>query len=255
MFGQIIDLLVKQDEEKRRIIFIFLKLFFCGTITSKIYSDIFGTYDIILITDFKALFDFSIHGNAFICFILFYIVWSVSYELTYIILTYFAIWIAGKLYDLLSILVNNIDETAGEISKHYIFQKLVNFYNMLDILEVENNVTKPGRNFYKFYDYLLDVENEKIIVSIQEFTDTIAILVQFIFIYNILGLDFLSSSYLLWFSAIFITLSLIVTSLIALTLSVLVDNKHSRLLKLMEKLQPDYKMSGKFRANNINEFK
>jgi len=248
MFGQIIDLLVKQDDERRRISFLFLKLLFCGTIAAKIYSDIFGAYDVISFTDLKALADFFIHGTAFICFALFYLVWTVSYGLTSFILTYFAMWLAAKLYDLLFLLINNPDKITDEITKNKPLRKLagffVQFFNIVDILEIENNA-KPGRSFYKFYDYLLDVEEGRKIVGSKEFTDTIALLVQFVIVYNVLGLHFLSASIWYWVVAITIAFVLTLSSLVALTLAMLIDIKHSRLLNLMEKLEPDYRKSGK----------
>lgn len=249
MFGQIIDLLVKQDDERRRISFLLLKLLFCSTITANIYSSIFGTYDIISIMDFKALADFLIHGTAFVCFTLFYLVWTVSYDLTSFLLTYLTMWLAAKFYDFLFIVINNHEKIDAEIMKHKSLQKMARFYvqffNIVDIIEIENNVAKPGRTFYKFYDYLLDVEDEKKVVSSREFTDTIALIIQFVIVYNILGLHFLSASIWLWIVAVIIAFLLIFFSLVAATLVMLVDIKHSRLLNLMDKLEPDYKQDGK----------
>jgi hypothetical protein len=245
MFGQIIDLLLKQDDERRRISFLLVKLLFCATITANIYFRIFGCYDIISISDFKSLADFFIHGTAFVCFALFYLVWTVSYDLTSFLLTYLTLWLAAKLYNFLFLLINNSGKISAEILKDTALQKMTRFYiqffNIVDIIEIEDNVAKPGRSFYKFYDYLLDVEDEKKEVSSREFTDTIALIIQFIIVYNILGLHFLSASIWLWIVAVTIAFLLSFFSLVAATLAMLVDIKLSRLLKLMDKLEPEYK--------------
>lgn len=251
MFGQIIDLLVKQDDERRRISFLFLKLLFTGTIAAYLYNDIFGKYYILSITDFKALTDFFIHGKAFICFSLFYLIWSVTYNLTSFVIIYFAMWLSSKLYDLLQLLISNPDKIAVEISRDKKLQKLARFYvqifNIVDILEIENDTAKPGKSFYKFYDYLLDIESGKKTVSSNEFTDTVALIMQFAIIYNILGLNFLSASAWLWVATILIVTFMTVSSIIATTLSMLVDIKHSRLMNLMEKLEPNYKKAARIK--------
>jgi hypothetical protein len=248
MFGQIIDLLVKHDDERRRISFLFLKLLFTGTIAAYLYCDIFGTYFIISITNFKALADFLIHGKAFICFALFYIIWSITYGLISFVMIYFAIWLSSKLYHFLQLLINNPDKIKVEISDHKQLQKLARFYvhifNIVDIIEIEKETVMPGKSFYKFYDYLIDIENGKKSVSSREFTDTIALTLQFVIIYNILGLDFLSSSVWLLLAAILISTYLTFASIAATTLSMLVDIKHGRLMNLMEKIEPNYKKKG-----------
>lgn len=245
MFGQIIDLLVKQDDERRRISFLFLKLLFTVTITAKLYNCIYGTYDIISITDFKSLIDFFIHGTAIVSFALFYFVWSISFGLTSFILSFSGIWLSTLIYEILNKVINDPQQLVTEISKNKTLQKLAKIYvwlfNTVDIVEIENNSVKPGTNFYKFYDYLLDIENEKKAVSSKEFSDTITLIMQFIVIYNLLDFHFLSYSW--WLAVLTIVILCLLTfgSLVAHVLATMVDIKHSRLLNLMEKLEPNYK--------------
>lgn len=243
IFGQIIELLVKQDDERRRISFLFLKILFTVTITAKLYSCIYGTYDNISITDFKSLVDFFIHGTAIVCFALFYFVWFISFRPTSFIFSFIGMWLSTKIYEILNKIINDNDlqQHVTEISKNKTLQKLAKIYVWIDIIEIENNSVKPGTNFHKLYDYLSDIKNGKKTVNSEEFSDTITLIIQFIVIYNLLDFHFLSYSWWLVILTIIILCLLTVGSLVAHVLATMVDIKHSRLLNLMEKLKPDYK--------------
>lgn len=245
MFGQIVDLLVKQDDERRRIVFLFLKLMFTLTIGVKLFSSTYGVYDIVSIINFKSLVDFFIQGSPIICFALFYFVWSISFGLFPAILSFTGIWLANILYKIFNKTINDSEQFISEISKNKLLQKLVKIsiglFNTVDIIEIENNTVKPGTQFYKFYDYLLDIEDGKKTVNVREFSDTLSLILQFIVIYYLLDFKTLSLPWLLYLSAVIILCVLVVTSFFTYALATLVDIKHSRLLDLMEKLEPNYK--------------
>lgn len=254
MFGQIIDLLVKQDDERRRIFFLFLKLMFTVTISAKLFFSIYGSYSIISITDFKSIANFLIHGTAIICFALFYFVWSLSYGMVSFLMAILGMSLSNLFYKILNTIITNPQELVTGISNDKSLQKLVRFYfwifNTVDIVEIENNTVKPGANFYKFYDYLLDIESEEKVISSKEFSDTIALIAQFIVIYNLLGFHFITSHWWFLLATFTIIVFLIFTSVTAFALATLVDLKHGRLLTLMEKLDPKYNKPDEQQTSN-----
>ncbi len=195
MFEKILDLLIKQDDERRKASFLFLKILFTGTIVANFYSCLFGNYTIIAITDSKALIDFFLHGTAFVCFSLFYFIWVISYESTSIVLSLIGVWMSNRAYDVINKIINNPDSFFLEVSKKPILLKIIRFsvtiYNSIDIIEIEGQKVTPGTNFYKFHDYLLDVEEGKKTVSRIDFSNTIALMIQFFIIYNLFDFHFI----------------------------------------------------------------
>jgi hypothetical protein len=256
MFGKIVDLLIKQDDERRRIIFLFLKLIFTVTIATKLYTSFFGTFVIISITDVKAIVDFFINGKAVICFVLFYFVWLISYVLVFNFLSWFSMWLSKKIYVNLCEIMKDEEEFVNQISNDKAILKrgkwYVNLCETVNIIEIKNDILKPGTNYYKFYDYLLDIEDDKISVNSEEYSDMITLIFQFIVIYQLLDLNFLTSSWWLILIVTIILLILMFFMMIAFVLSTLVDIKHSQLLNLMEKLEPSYKPTIK-EDNNVTE--
>lgn len=245
MFGQIIDLLVKQEDERRKVSFLLIKILFTATITANLYECLFGNYTIISVTDTKAIFDFLIHGTSIVCFSLFYFVWTISYGFTSFLLSTTGIWLSNKLYDVFSQIINNPEQLASSFSKDKFLLKATRFYfrflNSIDIVEIEDRSIKPGANFYKFYDYLLDIEENKKTVSRIEFSDTISLIIQFSIIYNLLELNFLSTYRWIFIVVIIIITVTIFFSIFGYVFSTLIDLKHTRVLKLMKKIDPDYK--------------
>lgn len=246
MFGQIIDLLSKKESDRQKIFFITLKIVFSATLSTKIYIDFFGTYTIIPITDFQGITNFFLSGNVIICFALFYFVWALSYGLTSFLLSIIAIWLNSKLYFLITQLFKiTPEEFKNEIDKSWFFKAYVKFIasilNSTDIIEYENNTIKPGTHYYKFYDYLLKVENGKKAVESYQFSTTIALLIQFLVFYNCFGLTFLSNSK--WFFAISVILIILlfIFSFCGYAIATFVEIKHSRILDYMERLTPEYK--------------
>jgi len=245
MFGQIIDLLVKQDEERRRISLLLLKIAFTIALATKVYLCLFGQFSVLSITDFQGIVNYFLTGKAIICFALFYLVWTVSYDFTSTILSFIGLWLTSKAYKFLSLLLKiTPDEFKAEIAKSPRLKKYLglatSLLNSTDIIEYENNIITPGTNFYKFYDYLLDIEDGKKTVSTGQFSSTIALIIQFIVIYNWFGLDFLSHSNWLLLLAIVILFLLFISNFFAYNFATLIDIKHSRLLNFLEEIEPSY---------------
>ncbi len=244
MFGQLIDILVKRDSDRKEIIYLFLKVLFTGALTAYFYEAIRGPFDIISITNFGDIVNYFIKGDAIITFGLFYITWTVSYEITSIMASILAFWLSSKLYEVIQSLVHNPNQLTFEIERSQSFKKwakrYVYLFNIIDIIEIENNEVKAGRQFYKFYDYLIDIDEDKKAVDKGDFIDTMVLCLQFVVLYNLLDLDFLTVNIWVLILAILIVTILLFFSFMAYVLATMVDIKHGRLLKLMNKIEPDY---------------
>lgn len=244
MFGQILDLLTKHDTEKVRVSFLFLKLIFSSTIAAKIYSDLFGNYYIIPVTDTIAIADFLIHGRFIICFSILMTIWVLSYKLTSFVFVSISMWLSSTVFKFLNKAITTPDKLIKEIKNDEILRKLagilVSLFNAIDIIEINNKSVVPGNNFYKFYDYLLEIEDGNRSLDSEQFTDSIALSLQFIFIYYQLNLSYLAFSPVTKTLTIIIIISIIIIASIATAISTLVEIRHSGLLSLMEKIDPDY---------------
>jgi len=245
MFGQIIDLLIKQDSERKKILYLIIKVLFSIAITSKLYYYIFGTINVVSSFKIESFVELLFNGKAIICFSLFYLVWYISYDFIVSIFSIFSIWLSSKLYDLLCNIISNVPNFKNEIKKDKSFiisnNILVKLLNITDIIEVENNMARPGTQFYKFYNYLVEIENNKKSINLSEFTDQIALIFQFLFIYHLFNFTFISYSWLILSISIISIFGLLISALGTLVLATLVDVKHSRLLTLMDILDPEIK--------------
>lgn len=246
MLGQLVDLLVKQDDERKRLTFFFLKLLFTGTIAAKIYISFYGKFEILSFSDYKSIIHFFLNGRFIICFGIFYFVWLLSYNALLIILSWLTLWMTAKLHEALGLFVRTgrfeIQQELFKGEKSHKGVRLLGFlYNSTDIIEFENYGIKPGKNYFKFYDYLLDIESGKKEVDSGQFQSTMALIMQFILIYNWFHLKFLSINYWFLFFSFLLMILLFTSSYIAYVLGVFVDIKHQRILNFMRHLTPDYK--------------
>jgi|GEM_PF-6167856 len=185
MFGQLIDILVKRDSDRKEIIYLFLKVLFTGALTAYFYESIRGPFRIISITNFSDIINYFIKGDAIITFGLFYLTWIVSFEVTFISASILASWLSSKLYEMIQALVNNPSQLTFEIERRKSLKKwaqsFLYFFNVIDIIEIENNEVKAGRQFYKFYDYLIDIDKNKKAV------DKATLLIQWYFAFSLLS--------------------------------------------------------------------
>ena len=243
MFGQIIDLLVKKDDERQKLILWLLKIIFSSVLASKVYYNLIGDYSILSLTDFQGIVRYFFSGRVIICIAIFYLVWTSCYDFSFWVLTIIAVWLSNKIYNYLSLVININPETfSAEIEKQPKLKRLVilfiKFLNSFDVLEIESNTINTGTNYYKFYDYLLDLEDGKTIVSTFEYSSKITLTIQFIIIYNWFGMHFLSYHWWLFALAVFIIVLFLILNFLVFTVSNLIDLKHSRLLNFMEKIEP-----------------
>jgi len=243
MFGQIIDLLVKQDDERRKILFLVLKVIFSATLATKIYSLLVGPFSIISITDFEGVVKFFLNGRAVVSIAIFIFVWTSFYGLISALFSLPTIWLTSKLYFLVSQLLKiTRDEFNSEYQRSKWFRRYVKvmtaLLNSTDIIEYEDNVIRPGRSYYKFYDYLVDLKAGKKNIDVDQFLGVIALVIQFIVIYNWLDLKFLSYSNWFFYSSIILMTFLILFSFFAYVIATLVDIKHSRILNFLEQITP-----------------
>jgi hypothetical protein len=240
MFGQIIDLLVKKESERRSVIYFLLKIFFTSTLTAKLFESIFGAYRLIPLTDFTAIIDFFIHGNIIVCVALFYLVWFFSFRMISFFLSLIVLWPAASLYNVLYRIVNNPQTFFAPVISDKTLTKFAHFYikllNIIGIIDTEAKELNPGIQFYKFYDYLGDVEDDKQEVDSSEHADRISLILQFIFIYQLFNFQFLSAhGWLLLFSMLAI-FAMLLSSFIAYVLATMIETKHTNLLNLMDQI-------------------
>lgn len=244
MFGQLIDILVKRDSDRKEIIYLFLKILFTSALTAYFYEKLRGPFEIISIANIGDIVNYFIKGEAIITFGIFYLTWTVSYEIVSLLTSVLASWLSSKLYEGIQYLVNNPDFLSLEIEKNTSvrkwFQWYVYVFNVIDIIEIENNEVKAGRQFYKFYDYLIDIDEGRKNVDKGDFIDTLVLCLQFIILYNVLDLNFLTINIWVLILSILIIFVLLCYSFLAYVLAIMVDVKHGRLLKLMNKIEPDY---------------
>ncbi len=241
MFGQIIDLLVKKDEERLRISLLLLKMAFTITLTTKLYLCLLGPFSIIPITDFQGIINYFLKGEFIICFALFFLIWIVSYDFISIVLFSISLRLTAKAYVFLSTLsqITPID-IKEEIENSPALKKYLDLLNATDIIEYENNTIIPGSNFYNFYDYLLDVKEGKKTISTGRFSSKIALIIQLVVIYISFEFDHFSYSNWLLFSAMLILLLLFSLNFLAYNIATLIEIKHSRILNILKIIEPSY---------------
>ena len=97
MFGQLIDILVKRDSDRKEIIYLLLKVLFTGALTAYFYEKLRGPFEVISIINFSDVVDYFIKGEAIITFGIFYLMWTVSYEIISILTSILAFWLSSKL--------------------------------------------------------------------------------------------------------------------------------------------------------------
>ena len=184
MFGQIIDLLIKQDDDRRKILQLLLKIVFTATIAAKVYVSFYGNYSIISLSNFQEITLFFLNGMVIKCLAIFTIVWVLSYNIPTFLITIPTLWLSDKIYSGLKFLLNVnkevvLDEQMKNNTGGKLLRYFIRFYNSTDIIEYENNDVKPGRLYYKFLDYLEDLESGKKRIETNGFSNPIFLLFQF----------------------------------------------------------------------------
>ena len=250
MFGQIIDFLIKQDEERRKIFILILKVVFTITIAAKIYLYLYGPFSILPINDFQGIVNYFFSGKAIICFVIFYLVWVISFDIISIILSSISLWLIHKICKLLDQILKTEPEVFKELignstslNKHLKkLRYIIKFLILIDVIEKENNRIKPGTDFNKLYDYLLDIGTGKKTISSTQFSSIISLIIQFIVIYNWFDFDFLSHSVWFFASLIIIIFFLFILNFAVYIFAKLINLKHKKLLKLLDKIKSFFQL-------------
>lgn len=242
MFGPIIDLLIKKEEERRKIFLLLLKMAFTIALATKLFLYLFGPFSVISISDFQGIVNYFLTGKFIICFALFFLVWTLSYDFISVVLFYIGLWLTSEADKFLSVLQEiTPSEIQEEIEKSPILKKYLVVLSSIDIVVHENNTINPGSKFYKLYDYLLDIHEGKKKISTEQFSSNIALIIQFIVVYNLFEFDFLSHSNWLLILAIVILIKLFISNFLAYNIETIVDIKHSRILNFLKIIEPSYK--------------
>lgn len=247
MVTLILDLLTKRESEKIKIIYLFIRVFFTIIISTYLYKKTIGDYDIITISDYKALIEYVLNGQAFISLFFYILVWFISYELLMFLISIIIINITDKFYNIIYKIVSNIEDIEEEMKNNKSLQGLaklyINIFDLIDVIEIKNEEINPGSTFYKFYDYLLEVEDNKKMMNNNNYKINIVLIIQFVFIYQAFNMDFLSKSILIEITTYCLIFLIFITSIIISALAELINVKHSRLIDIMEKIDPIYDKS------------
>lgn len=251
MFAQVVDLLVNERTERVRVIVLLLRLLFTLSLTAK-FAGVMGidlhTTDLLT---YQAALIRLLDGTVVLCFGLFYFVWYWSYDVVENILTFPALYVAQRFYDLLDQATRGIHPINRKLWFPILRDGLLWFFNMVDIVVIERNTLRPGRQFYKFYDYLRAVDKGKRETDTTQFTLTISLCIQFVVIYSCIDIPLPTIPTVVLIGAYLLVLGLLVSSLMGLVLETLIDTKHGRLLELLRPVDPEYALSKEKRKTSL----
>lgn len=257
MFGQILDILLKKNEDKLRIMFIFLKIILTATIVSKIYTVKYGDFSLIPITEYAKYVDFILKGNAIIIIVLFFLIWVLFYYLPTFLLTPIVFKLTPKIFSVIEKIINvNPKSLKTELDSNdkvpKPVRKIINILNTTDVLEVESTTIKPGKNFYKFYDFIFELNKGTRSIDTEQFNTIIGILFQIVVVYFWFNMNFLSIYFSVKILAIITFVFLFIFSIFGFIFATLIDMKQKRILDFLEKISPNYKKENTDYKRNAN---
>ncbi len=239
MFSQVIDLLVRKRKQQTRILLLALRVLFSIVLTCKLATGlgydvgswIWASPEVAL----KRVFD----GSYVLAFALFLVVWKLSFGLVHYLLTWYGIFVAGKLYRLLERAIRKEPGLVSKVWYEPVLAIIVRLFNMVDVVVIEQSGVRPGTQFYRFYDYLKAVDKGKRETGEYQASLTISLTIQFLIIYSGTSIEVVLPWYMKL--AVFaVLLDLFLANLISFALDMLISLKHGRLLDLLGSVDPEY---------------
>jgi hypothetical protein len=239
MFSQVIDLLVRKRKQRTRILLLALRVLFSIVLTCKLATGI--GYDVgswVWASPEEALkrvFD----GSYVLAFALFFIVWKLSFGLVHSVLTWYGIFVAERLYRLLARAIRREPGLVGKVWYEPVLSVIIWMFNLVDVVVIEPSGVRPGTQFYRFYDYLKDVDKGKRETDVYQASLTISLTIQFLLIYSAANIEVVLPWYLK-LAAFAILADLFLANLMSFALDMLISLKHGRLLDLLAPIDPNY---------------
>ena len=242
MYNPIIDIITKDKDNRRILIFFLIKVYLTFLISIESYRLIYGQFYIISLTDYHEIIDYFINGTALKSLMIFSLTWAVFYFIPSTFLNLLSLKISTYFYKAIEHFVNKPQELEDEIVSNERFGKYVKkiylTLNAIDVVEISNNEARVGRNFYKFYDYLIDLEKENDSVDKNELSSYFSMVIQFVFLNFWFNLNLIDYNIWTWITSVIVLFFLVLFLLTAHALLTLVELKHTRILNLMEKIDP-----------------
>lgn len=239
MLSQVIDILVRKRKQRTHILLLALRIFFSMVLSCKLATGL--GYDVeswVWASPEQAL-ERVFDGSYVLAFALFLIVWRLSFGLVHYVLTWFGIFVAERLYRLLAKAVRKEPSLLGKVWYQPVLEIITWIFNLVDVVVIEPSGVRPGAQFYRFYDYLKEVDKGKRETNEYQASLSISLTIQFLIIYNTANIAVVLPWYLK-LAAFAILVDLFLANLISFALDMLISLKHARLLDLLSPIDSDY---------------
>jgi hypothetical protein len=242
--GDYLQLALKTENERKKMIYFLLAVVLSIVISCKVYARYIGAFEIVPLTEYKRIvLDFFLTGRFVVCVLIMITTFKLFYSLTEFIIYKWLAKQSDKLYYFFKNKFKGeiIDKIPTSQTLRWLAEKLIKNFKQLSVIEVEENKIKPGLNFYRLLVYFRKLndpnDNEGIDPALAYFP--IPITLQIVLLFDSVVVDhFVFSTWLIVLFNVISTAVLIIQFIIYF-LNVFIDLKHDKILNFLEQLNKD----------------